>query len=260
MFRNWLFVASFLLLLLPSAKAGAVEVREGYALPTLRELTQTVAILGGIDISQDAAFDEYAQLLYCGLYTEKYMNDFEWNKIRAMIRSRAQEKKDYYRVLYEVISPVTIGRYNFEEQSFPLINRSGLDNVGVLIIYDDTQYRFECNGERKALSIFPRVFYLSLDRPLTLTRLPMEMENAKRILDRLDVVQVQLDSSMTDMTSVRKAYVRFRVRVSGVIDVSGMSRALLRGTIEGIDFFADADTTKFIATIPLRKRRVLFHD
>lgn len=238
--------------------AFALNVGEGYALPTFRDLSQSLAILGGLDIMKDDVFDEYAQIMFCDLYVDKYLNDFEWDKIREKIRGRVQEKKDYYRVLYEVTAPMILGRYDFDQQSFPLIDGSGLDNVGVIVIYDDPSFRYFCNDPQKFLKIFPRTYYLSLDRPLTLASLPMPLDEARQILTELATVELGQGVGSGETMIARRVFLRFRFRIAGGIDASDQARALFRGAIESIDFFADQEATKLIANIPLKKRRL--HD
>ena len=256
MFTRFIVSVFFGFLLTMAMPAQAVTPNEGYAMPTFRELSQSLAIMGGLDIQKDDVFDEYAQIMYCDLYKDKYLNDFEWNKIRSKVRSRTQEKKDYYRVLYEVTAPVILGRYDFEQQSYPLIDGSALDNVGVIVIYDDPQFRYSCIGTQNFLKIFPKVYYLSLDKSLTLNRLPMPLDEAQKLLEALDSVEIKTNVSTGETAVARRAYLRFRFRILGAIDASNQMKALFRGVIESIDFFADQAATKHIANIPLKRKRI----
>lgn len=255
--RYFFFIFLAMSVLGTPSSVRAMDVNEGYAVPTFRELSQTLTILGGLDAMKDDVFDEYAQIMYCDLYKDKYLNDFEWSKIRSKIRSRVQEKKDYYRVLYEVTAPVILGRYDFERQVFPLVDRSALDNVGVIVIYDDSQFRYACGETQQFLKLFPRVYYLSLDRPVTITGMPISADEAKNMLDVLESVKITTNVSSGDTAMARKAYLRFRFRIGGAIDASNLQRALFRGAIEQVDFFVDQEATKFIVNIPVRKRRLL---
>ncbi len=241
------------------APASATSAGDGYATPSFKDLIQTTAYFGGQNVMEkDAVFDEYARILYCDLYQKLYASDFEWNKIKTKMREEIQEKKGNYRVLYDVVAPVFLDRYNFEEQAFPFLSdgeagknsRNVMDNIGVMEIYSGVLYSSACIAQAQDLQFFLPYYQLILDRPLTLKQMKVPADEAQRALESM-----ALESTSGDKKA-RVAYIRFRVRVLGAMEDPEKKKSFLRGTVEQIDFFADLEATKFITNMPIRKKRL----
>lgn len=226
------------------------EKGESYAVPTFRDMVQTVVMMGGLDINDPKVADEYAKLFYCAMYAEKFKDDFEWNKIRQKMISKVSSKTDYYRVLYEIPSAVYLGRYEFESQSFPFVKDTGLLNVGAMALLDLPYQEIKpiCLDRGKS-EIFSYSYFLELAQPLTFDRLKIPPDGAQKLLDKIQQI---VPSKSPD----RRLYVRFRVRVisAGDIDVKkGLNvRSNLRGEVTAIDIFYDKDMTKQFASIEVK--------
>src|SRR4051812_23800559 len=92
------------------------ENGEAFAEPTFRDLSMMLLMLDGVDINNPKVADDYAKMQFCGLYKDKFRNDFEWNKVRLQIINRVLSKKDYYRLQYELDGTINLDRYNFDTQ------------------------------------------------------------------------------------------------------------------------------------------------
>jgi hypothetical protein len=257
------FVFAFLGLLLlgivaanPAPSRAAVvggDKGEAFAIPTFRELSQMLVMMGGLDIQNPKVADEYAKLMYCGLYYDKFKNDFEWNKIRQQIVNRVGSKKEYYRIQYQMSGTLYLDRYNFETQDFPLGKQSAMTRVGSMILYDswggttgeDQRVRRLCR-DLTFSQIFPGNYTFQLNQPLTVDRLKLPVDEAKELLDR-----------MTHQNNHdRRLYLRIRVRVMGVDRTSGprerITNVFLKGEVTNVDIFLDYDMTKYLTSVTIK--------
>ena len=236
------------------------DIGEGYSVPTFREIVQTFTLMGGLDSGNEGVIDEYMNIVYCNIFLKSYSNDFEWNKIRRNMQLRIQEKKENYRLLYEIIGPVTIGRYDFEEQSFPLVGGTALENVGVLSVYRFTPATPICGGGgTQELKYYPFEFFIELNRPLNINNIKVSMDEAEVLLKKIiEYNGDPVDKQAAVPTNIkRQIYIRFRVRVSEALGVTGRDvgrKAVMRAQLQSIDFFIDREATMHITSIPIITR------
>lgn len=249
--------AAFCIAVLVMSCGSAIALKysggESYAAPDFRDLTQTMVLMDGMPIDVDKVVDEYAKMNYCDVYKEKFHNDFEWTQFRKLLIQKVQSKKEYYRVLYEISGVVYLGRYNFDTQDFPFIKNSALVNVGSLQLYrlrktfaDDARKKVLCDDKTMS-SVFPDYYIFELSQPRTFDRLKLPMDEAKKLLDRMDRTG----------NSDRRLYVRFRLKVISVnpVSVAGNSGSLpvyLRGEMTGIDLFLDREMTQPFARVEVK--------
>lgn len=236
----------------PAAVVGG-DKGEAFAVPTFRELSQMLVMMGGLDIQNPKIADEYAKLMYCGLYHDKFKNDFEWNKIRQQIVNRVGSKKEYYRIQYQMSGTLYLDRYNFETQDFPLGKQSAMTRVGSMILYDawsaatgeDPRNRWLCR-DLTASWIFPASYTFQLNQPLTIDRLKLPVDEAKVLLDRMT----------QQKNSDRRLYLRIRVRVMGIDRLAGprdrVAYVYLKGEVTNVDIFLDYDMTKYLTSVTIK--------
>lgn len=225
-------------------KRPTQEIGEAYAVPTFRELVQTTVMLGGYDIGDSKVTDEYAKIQYCNLYTDNYANDFQWNNIRRQIISRVQEKKEYYRVQYEIHSSFKLGRYNFDNQFFPLADEDKLLSVGSMVIHDKPDMKPFCH-DTSASSIFPYRVILKLGDPLTFDKIKLPMDEAEHLLKTFE----------TRRDPSRTLYARLRFKILDVVPEKAMTRAaayretVFLAKLSEIAIFLDKDMTQLVQAI-----------
>lgn len=221
------------------------EMGEGYAFPTYKEISQTLVMLGGLDINKAEIADEYAMMVYCPLYQEKYSNDFDWNNIRRQIVSRVLEKKEMYRVQYEFYSVVNLDRYDFEAQVFPLAPRSKMNNVGRMGLLDTQHFQPFCGVTSPTASMyFPSIVRLVLHQPLNVSVIKMPMEDAEAMLKKMAELKIEN----------RRLFIRFRFKASGTprFSKSPGKRNMsvdLYGNMKAIDLFLDKEMTHWVASV-----------
>lgn len=237
-----------------AVSAYNAEMGEAFAEPTFRDLSMMLVMMDGVNIADPKVADDYAKLNFCGLYKEKYKNDFEWNKVREQIVARVQSKKDYYRLQYELDGTINLDRYNFDTQDFPLTKSTSMERVGSMILYDNSTAADNPKGHNRMLcgdttfsKVFTGEYMFILTQPLTFDRIKLPMDEAKGLLERMAA------SKNTD----RRLYVRFRLRVTGIEKVnagrSGVSEVDVKGDIESVDVFLDHDMTRYLTSINLTK-------
>ncbi len=245
--KHILIVFSLLLFLADFTAAVAEKnAGEGYAIPTHKELTQTIVLLRGLDINDPKVADEYARLTRCQLYKQHYKNDIAWNKIRMAVVSDTLEKKEYPRILYETSGVFQLDRYDFEGQYFPLSRKTAMTNVGTIVLLSSQEFQPYC-GINQPPPQFPANVNLVLNQALTLNKFRVPAEKVEKILARMEEMG----------NPERYVYGRLRFRV---IDVPGLVtvndsivRAELLGHVTAIDFFLDEKMTKQIGDTQLQK-------
>lgn len=237
-----------------AATAYNAETGEAFAEPTFRDLSMMLIMLDGVDINNPKVADDYAKMNFCGIYKEKYKNDFEWNKVRAQVVNRILSKKDYYRLQYELDGTINLDRYNFDTQDFPLTAKTAMVRVGSMILYDTNnsidntkgRNRFLCSDD-SITKIFPGMYMFILTQPLTFDRLKLPMDEAKSLLERF----------ASTKNNDRRLYVRFRMRVTGIAKVTATQSNYVavdvKGDVVSLDVFLDAAMTKYMTSINITK-------
>jgi len=214
----------------------------------------TMLLLDGLDINDTRIMNEYAKLMYCPLYKEKFKNDFEWNGVRREILRRVQTKAEFFRTSYEIVAPIYLDRYNFESQEFPLTARSKLVRVGMFNMFNgqDNPLPMEkgifCDATLPSL-VFPTSYSFFIDRPFTLDRLKIPMDEAEKLISKMETLGIQ----------DRKLYLRLRLRAyySKVeIFKDGGTKKVVGGDLSGellaADIFLDRDTSMHVMNVYTR--------
>lgn len=246
--KRSLVVLSILLgLLLPAQAAFAdKDIDEGYARTTFRELVQTLVVMGGFDISDPNVADEYIFFTYPRLYKNNFNNDVAWNAIRNRIVARIQEKREYYRILYETTNVFRLDRYDFEDQSFPISSNTDTKDVGFVALFTREEFRSDARNER-VRPLFPTDVVMKIERPFTVDKLSVPMDKVEKILARIE------ETGSKD----RIIYGRTRVRITesmGFVRTQDHAlRSGLKGEVVSIDFFIDKEMTKWIGSAPVPK-------
>ncbi len=195
--------------------------------------------------------DGYAHIFYCNLVKSKFTDEFEWEKIREIINSEIDKiDKEYYKS-FEVSSVVYIGKYDFETNSFPLLENSQINNVGFLSIYslsipNSTEmacYDYVLKKDKTLIEIIPNIFVIKLPAPLTINRIRVTPEKAKYLVRLLSKKKLKN----------RKLYIRFRLNIIGLDSVKrtnwGGDKVTFNGKLDAIDIFVDPEMTIPITSI-----------
>jgi len=229
---------------------------ESFAKPTFQELTHTMMMLGGMDVSEPRVTEDYAKLMYCDLWRQNHNNDFNWQKIRELVITRAQSKKDYYRIQYQMQGPILLGKYDFNTQDFPLTADTALNRVGSMVLLEFDAHNLRAGAEKglrplcddtSLSTVLPNKYVLYMNQPFTFDRLKMDREDAKQLLDKMEAAK----------NTERRLYVRFRFRVQSVerldsAKIDPQARVVMHGELASVDVFLDYAMTKFLTSIPIK--------
>jgi hypothetical protein len=234
---------AFALVLLMMRPAGAVtEAGEAYINPTFSELTQTTLLLGGMDVASPGVLDDYIQMMYCQVYKDNHLNDFAWHEIEKQILSRINNKKEYYRSLFQLSGFIRLGQYDFSTRQFPLVQEENLKNIGYMPLLMSSDPKQFC-GKTVEASVFAREVSLVLSEPFNMTGLKVTPEEAQKLVSRFK-------------NGERKLYIRFRFRVQAISNVAKVGthyfKTDLNGEMLSVDLFYDKDLTKWYMSLPLR--------
>ena len=219
---------------------GKIMGGAAYAAPTSLDLLQSLVMLDGIDVRDTKIIDQYARWVYCDLYKEKFNNDFEWNQTRSQIMERIKLKKENFRTFYEIGGIVYLGRYDFDTQHFPLANNSALMGVSSLILIEDMNPNNECSTMGNGFAL--REMLARLRQPFTFDRLKIPMDEAEKLLARLDKMK----------NAERKMYVRFRIILHSVVPSSknGLPNTFVADVVS-VDVFYDREMTQLYMNVPI---------
>jgi len=240
------FIILSVFLMLAAFVQGAfagLKVSEGYARTTFKELGKTIVGIGALDIRDPKVADDYARLVYCKLYRKNYSNDVEWNKIRDKIISDVMEKREYYRVMYEVYGVFKLGRYDFEKQFFPLdkekFRDTAMRNVNRIELFSDKEYTPYC-GHTGFSRVFLPTVVLRPNRIVTVEGFTVPVEKVEEILARMEKTR----------NVNRLVYGRIRVRITDPLPVDPKFWIIeIKGDVMSIDFFLDREMTKPIGGV-----------
>jgi len=210
---------------------------EGYATPSFKELYRSFIMLGGMDVHKPKVLTEYIRLVYCNLYKENYSNDYMWNDVSKRISSRIIDKRESYKVLYEVSVGFNLERYNFNKEYFPISKKRSMFNIISMTLTDFRSFTPYCENNTPS-DVFIPVVTLQLYKPLSIDKVRIPVDYIKKILVHMNASQ----------GGKKMVYGRIRFRVfeaPGFYVHNGKPlRAELRGEVTSVDFFYDSELTK----------------
>ncbi|HEY1095619.1 MAG TPA: DUF4852 domain-containing protein [Alphaproteobacteria bacterium] len=228
------------LIILGTASAMAVPPAQ-YDIPNLQNMTDFVFANGMINPNDQDQLIEYVMIKDCDLYKEYYLDDFAWNKIRARILDNSKELHDDVITHFVMPANFLVTRYNFTTKSFDLSKSSQLINVNLMNLTKDVVPLCPRLNVSPSLKMLPYYYYLKIDTPLSLYRIPMAEDMGKKILDSMETVQ---EGGMVS----RRLYALLYMSADSVLDLNNQKGVFL-GRIDKIEFFLDQKRTQRIRTL-----------
>lgn len=214
------------------------DISEGYATPTFRELYTTIAMFGGIDINDKDIINEYARMTDCEEYTKFFKNDYEWKIRYDVLAKRLKNKEEPYRVLYEIVDVIKLGRYDFDEGFFPLEGSGAVSNIGNVQLFDSRMFQDYC-GSKEKVRIFPPRVNVLLANPLSINKIKIKKDYMKEMSDLI---------AKYNLTDTRRLYQRVRIKITDAVGYGysngNIFSSELEGKVMGVDFFFDRELTK----------------
>ncbi|MFY9287771.1 MAG: DUF4852 domain-containing protein [Alphaproteobacteria bacterium] len=236
-----------LLALLLASPAQASD----YAEPTWPNLVRTLIRFGAINVNDDRLLDQFAIITECALYKAMYRDDFQWNKVRGVMRDSIRANVATYPTNYRYEAELQLGKYDFKEKLYRLTDKTTVRNVNSLLLFQ--AYRNVC-GDANIRDI-PDYFRAILDTPVTFEGLPLNEKDAEVMVKQMR------EGKNTDLI----VYTRFNLRI---VYIDPLTKALkskdadsyVQGTmrnghqirldvhLDSMDFFSDKEMTKLIYT------------
>ena len=187
---------------------------------------------GVLSTDDPAAVEEYIRIHYCGLYEQYGMDDFAWNRIRETQARDLDLRLASFPDGMEVASALHISQYDMGVNQFLIATRDQMDNMGLVTLYNnDAGSVSPCLGGDYS-SFVPRVHPLQLvvrlDKPISLTGIPMSRANADELINFLNK-RPGTEDRKREITLV------MRVRITGVDPLAGVTDKLRRTVLGHLD-------------------------
>ncbi len=241
----FIFLSVFLLSFVFLHTASADQDIE-YKNATIQRLTNHLSRHGGINFDDSKQFKEYAIIEDCQVLKKYFENDFDWNRIRLAFKQHIQKLKAPEKPLkLRIPGKIQITRYNFTTESFDLENSSILKDVGYLQISSDSYDLCDGKFSERDIKNLPNLYYLKLDTPLNIFRIPVSKPVALGILEKTAV----------ERRDLRSLYIDIKVSVDDIAtetpkgDESYKNAFYFNGKVESIDFYTDENYRDKFKTI-----------
>lgn len=175
-------VRQFLLLIVMVAIAFANAAKaDDYATPNMITIMHALVRAHALDLSDDALLNEYAMLSECELYHQYYQDDFKWHKIRTDVFNKTLQERDSYSLAFSYVTPVRLGRYDFENQLYKFDDKTAMHNVNAVLM--GLKEEAACGTVRTVL--MPRAFRAYLTPVIEVTGVALPPDAAEALLKRM---------------------------------------------------------------------------
>jgi len=217
-----------------------------YVVPNIQNLSRTYWATGMFDMNDDEAIDWFLRINDCDLYRRYRHNDFEWMTIREATKQHIQQNMSKFPTHFEIMSEITLGDYDVEEEMFDIMPDSKLQGLRKIefTANEESSTIWGC-GDDGLVDIYPANIIVVMNRPLTLERIPVKAELAQLYLEEIKERYSHLDSSWQMHVYKRLAYVRIKVKVTQYKNLAhtarGYARAVMLARYDGLEVFADPD-------------------
>jgi len=243
----------FLVLLLLPAVAVAGPLEDGsftYVKPTIENLSKLYWALGMLDLKDDNAIEQYLFITECD---HKYLhNTLEWNTILQDARKTLGESIEKFPTHFEIMRTLSVGGYDDETHRFELEPDSVMNNVEKLSVSPNIGEPI-C-GSHEDMKSYPRSIVLVLDRPFTFKAIPARPQSAIPYIHETHKDHEQrygLGDSLVLHEYKRYAYMRLKIKLVKyleTVDFKGHWGAVVSGSVEGIEVYADRGKQKLLYT------------
>lgn len=242
-------------------------VQDKYQPITMKSLSKLYWAIGKFELTNNEAINNYMIINECELYSQYYHDDLEWANLREATRQYLSDNLSRFPTHFEYIVPISLDRYDVEEEVFKLdpesavINAKRLDIRTVRYQTKSSQTRDnECLG-RHQVPGYQEHLILALNQPFTITEIEVPPELADLYLQEAKAMYEELPASLKLSRYERIAYLRMKLRITtykeDIRDASGGTRPLLLGAMDGYEVYADYEKMKPLATQDMKtKRRV----
>jgi hypothetical protein len=242
------------------ASEDDLEIKDGYGIPTFKNLSKLYWALAMFDLGDDVAIDNYLMINECDLYRKYFSSDFEFESLRAATKETIVKNMASFPVKFEIMIPVGLDRYDTGTEKFKLDPRSHFIGSKRLEVYVNDVGAYVCGKNRSDIPGYPKNFILSLSRPFTLTEVPVAPELAQFYIEESQRLAQKYTYRYSISKHGRVAYIRLKVTLNqfrGYSKKTGQApMADIFGTIDGFDLYADRDKTLLLYSQAAEAKKV----
>lgn len=234
-----------------------------YVSTEFKNLSQMYWAIGRLDINSDEDIDNYLKIHECSLVDQYYYNDFEWRKIRDATRKMIKANLATFPRHFEVILPLSIGRYDKEAEAFEIEQKSQYNSARKFEVQTNFNTKFCNKWSAVDMKNYLENIVLYLNRPLTLKSIPAAPELAQLFIEEVAAQYADVDPDLKPFLYERTAYLRMKVKVTlfkeEIMLSASDTRALLYADLHGIEIYADPRMTKLMYSEDMRAKGRVRH-
>lgn len=219
----------------PPQADTAKEAPKKYEDISLRDLTAFTALTKGVDMNDLSTFLEYLQITNCEVYLPIKTNQFRQQEMqRSVLAQLGQHQQELHEMRLRIPVTFLTSGYNFDTQSLDIIDKDRLKRVNSLQLFSPEGPVCDNRGNRYAR--LPVHYWVKLNMPVSLYRIPIQRSLAEAITAKLDrrhsneSQQIIYGNILVQIDPIAPT-----LKAAGSERVTGM----LQGQIEAIDLFLD---------------------
>lgn len=223
-----------------------------YVDPTYANLARLYWALGILDVNKADLIDNFLAITECEMFMTYINNDLEWKEIRNLTRESLRKDYKTFPTHFRIMIPLYLDKYIVEGEYFEVDQKkSAIDSVRNIetVYYTKT---VTC-GKTGDIEGYPRNLILYLNRPFSLSELPVERELARLFLDETNSKikkTPDVNRPIKTDSSKRMAFLELMFRVHSFKETAntmgGMEKAVVYAQIDYIRVYADYAKEKLL--------------
>ncbi len=229
--------------------------KDAYVHPTLENISRLYWKKNALELTNDAAIDNFLLINECDIYEKFYNDDFEWIRVRKAARDLIKEGRDNFAHKFKVVVPIDLGRYDELRKGFPLINKTAFNGLRRVEIGGNS-YREDICGNDGVIENYPRNLILILNKPFTFDFIELDEHVAQALIVRHKYQEIERPRELQNKDFNRLAYARMRITFS---EYQGATKGrdsfplgVMFGKLDGIDIFEDPLEARLLASFDYR--------
>jgi hypothetical protein len=234
-------------------------VEDEFGPTNFQRLSKLYWAMGKFDVLNDEAINNYLLINECELYQKFYYNDFEWTNIVEATKKSISSTLNTFPTKFEILKPIGLDRYDVEKEVFLLKEDEVFEGARKFEVATNSDTSPVC-GKSGVIKDYPRNLIMILNRPINLKEFHVEPELAMMFLDEAARYYDHLPHFLKMSKYERVAFLRLKVSLfqykETIVGVSGYTRAVVFGRLEGIEIYADPDKMKPLYIKEIKDRRL----
>jgi len=205
--------------------------------------------IGKMELDSDDHIDNYLRINECDMVQRYYNNEIQWHQIRDATRASLQKNMKTYPRSFDVVIPITVGKYNEQGQYFDILDPAVTRSIQRLEL-SSLPFENKCTKNSKVFRDYPHPIVLSLNRPFLLTKIPVEKEMAAAFIEQTRQGKQDQDISTQTERYRREAYLRVKFRfmmMKGTIKLPNHDqKAEIYTRLDGYEVYADKERLRLL--------------